>query len=91
MHLRRETPPWRYQLASEPEFDVVVNRIVNTELRGIRVDSLRLVVESDRTSIDYPLDFNAADLQFDDHLANRGWMPLTCGHATLWLAASRFL
>ena len=64
IHLRRETPPCRYQLASEREFDVVVNRIVNTELRGIRVDSLRLVVESDHSSIDYPLDFNAADLPF---------------------------
>ncbi|MDR5735981.1 hypothetical protein QCE47_27075 [Caballeronia sp. LZ025] len=60
--LRLETPPCRYQLASEREFDVVVNRIVNTELRGIRVDSLRLAVESDHSSIDYPLDFNAADL-----------------------------
>jgi hypothetical protein len=62
IHLRVETPPYRYQLGSEREFDVVVNRIVNAELRGIRVDSLRLVVESDRSSIDYPLDFNAADL-----------------------------
>ena len=62
IHLRLQTPPCRYELASEREFDVVVNRIVNTELRGIRVDSLRLVVESDHSSIDYPLDFNAADL-----------------------------
>jgi hypothetical protein len=62
IHLRREDRAARYQFGSEREFDVVVNRIVNTELRGVRVDSMRLVVESDQSSIEYPLDFNAADI-----------------------------
>lgn len=62
IHLRRAKQPRTYQLSSEREFDVAVNRIVDTELRGIRVDSMRLVVESDQSSIEYPLDFNAADI-----------------------------
>ncbi|AQH05376.1 hypothetical protein A9R05_40885 (plasmid) [Burkholderia sp. KK1] len=79
IHLRRQMPPCRYQLGSEREFDVVVNRIVNAELRGIRVDSLRLIVESDHSSIDYPLDFNAADLPARRSL-NQPWVDA----AELW-------
>ena len=62
IHLRRDDRPRSYQLTSEREFDVAINRIVDTELRGVRVDSMRLVVESDQSSIEYPLDFNAADI-----------------------------
>jgi len=62
IHLRRDDQPRSYQLTSEREFDVAINRIVDTELRGVRVDSMRLVVESDQSSIEYPLDFNAADI-----------------------------
>ncbi|WP_250537039.1 hypothetical protein [Caballeronia sp. AZ10_KS36] len=62
IHLRRAEQPRIYELSSKRELDVAINRIVDTELRGVRVDSMRLVVEFGQSSIEYPLDFNAADI-----------------------------
>ncbi|WP_213233951.1 hypothetical protein [Caballeronia sp. NK8] len=42
--------------------NVVIGRIVGHELRGIRVDRTRVVVETDGRFTEYSLDFNAADL-----------------------------
>ncbi|GJH12716.1 hypothetical protein CBA19CS11_27780 [Caballeronia novacaledonica] len=62
IHLHREHHAGTVRLAREQELDVVIGRIVGRELRGIRVDRTRVVVETDRRFTEYSLDFNAADL-----------------------------
>jgi len=62
IHLRREDHAGSVRLAREQELDIVVGRIVGQDLRGIRVDRTRVVVETDRRFTEYSLDFNAADL-----------------------------
>jgi hypothetical protein len=62
IHLQRETRAKAYQLTRERDFDMVVSRIVGNELRGVRVDRTRLVVEVRDSYTEYPLNFNAADL-----------------------------
>lgn len=61
IHLRREAEGEPFLLARERELDMVVGRIVDTELRGVRVDRTRLVVETHGAFIEYPLNFNAAE------------------------------
>jgi hypothetical protein len=61
IHLRRNADGEPYLLEREREFDVVVGRIVDTELRGVRVDRTRLVVETEGAFTEYPLDFDAAE------------------------------
>jgi hypothetical protein len=43
--------------------DVVLNRIVESELTGVRHDCMRLVVQSDETLIGYPIGFNALEVK----------------------------
>ncbi|CAN7793387.1 hypothetical protein LJR267_009393 [Paraburkholderia hospita] len=43
--------------------DVVLNRIVESELTGVRHDCMRLVVQSDERLIDYPIGFNALEVK----------------------------
>ncbi|KAK42582.1 hypothetical protein BG58_40230 [Caballeronia jiangsuensis] len=62
IHLHRKHHAGGVRLAREQELDVVIGRIVAQELRGIRVDRTRVVVETDRSFTEYSLDFNAADL-----------------------------
>ncbi|WP_157696224.1 hypothetical protein [Caballeronia temeraria] len=62
IHLHRKHHAGTVRLAREQELDVVIGRIVGQELRGIRVDRTRVVVETDRRFTEYSLDFNAADL-----------------------------
>ncbi|WP_248324041.1 MULTISPECIES: hypothetical protein [unclassified Caballeronia] len=61
IHLRREAEGQTYLFERDREFDVVAGRIVDKELRGIRVDRTRLVVESEGAFTEYPLNFNAAE------------------------------
>lgn len=43
--------------------DVALNRIVESELTGVRHDCMRLVVPSDERLIDYPIGFNALEVK----------------------------
>ena len=71
IHVCRPNHPRSYQLTSEREFDVAINRIVDAELRGISVDSMRLVVEVDQSSITRWIPLRPM-LGPADHLTNRG-------------------
>lgn len=62
IHLHRKHHAGGVRLARQQELDVVIGRIVGHELRGIRVDRMRVVVETDGRFTEYSLDFNAADL-----------------------------
>jgi hypothetical protein len=62
IHLHRKHHAEGVRLAREKELDVVIGRIVGQELRGIRVDRTRVVVETGRGFTEYSLDFNVADL-----------------------------
>ncbi|GJH21372.1 hypothetical protein CBA19CS22_32540 [Caballeronia novacaledonica] len=62
IHLHRKHHAGGVRLARQQELDVVIGRIVGHELRGIRVDRVRIVVETDGRFTEYSLDFNAADL-----------------------------
>lgn len=61
VHLRRDPPTKPFMFERDRDFDVVVGRIIDLELRGVRVDQTRLVVEAESTFTVYPLNFNAAD------------------------------
>ncbi|VXC84993.1 conserved hypothetical protein [Burkholderia sp. 8Y] len=61
IHLRRQAGGQPYLLEKEREFDVAVGRIVETELRRVRIDRTRLVVETEGAFREYPLNFNAAE------------------------------
>ncbi|MFM0523024.1 hypothetical protein PQR08_36995 [Caballeronia jiangsuensis] len=62
IHLHRKGHPGSVRLTRERELDIVVGRIVGQDLRGIRVDRTRVVVETGGKFTEYSLDFNAADL-----------------------------
>lgn len=61
IHLRRDALTQPFVFKRTRELDVVVGRIVDLELRGVRVDQTRLVIEADGAFTEYPLNFNAAD------------------------------
>ncbi|CAN7793193.1 hypothetical protein LJR034_009307 [Caballeronia sp. LjRoot34] len=57
------------QLDADPEetinflsaLDVMLNKIVSTDLAGVRIDHMRLVVESLGASVEVPFDFSTED------------------------------
>ncbi len=61
--LQRDARSGPYMLSKAEELDVVLNRIIERELRGVRVDRIRLLVDHAGAVTEYPLDFNAADLK----------------------------
>jgi len=63
VHLVADEPsqPQRTDLLTT--LDVVLNRIIDNELTGVRHDCMRLVVHSGERLIDYPIRFNALEVK----------------------------
>ena len=63
VHLVADEPSQPQRIDLLTALDVVLNRIVNTELTGIRHDCMRLVVQSQKALTDYPIGFNALEVK----------------------------
>ncbi|KND57251.1 hypothetical protein BVER_00554c [Candidatus Burkholderia verschuerenii] len=62
VHLRRTSSAQKHRLSRVDELGTVLNRIVDQELRGIRIDRTHLIVQQGTAFFEYPIDFNASDL-----------------------------
>ncbi|WP_429563590.1 hypothetical protein [Paraburkholderia sp. MM6662-R1] len=62
VHLVANAPTQPQSTDIDTELDVVLNRIIDAELVGVRHDCLRLVVQVDAQMTEYPIIFNALDL-----------------------------
>ena len=54
-----DPPPDHLEVA----LDLLLNRIVERELVGIRIDRIRFVLETDGSFFEYPIEYSAADFQ----------------------------
>ena len=71
VHLVADEPSQPQRIDLLTALDVVLNRIVNTELTGIRHDCMRLVVQSQETLTDYPIGFNTLEVKRPRDAAKR--------------------
>ena len=51
----------------EAALDVILNRIVENEFIGVRVDRLHFVLETDAAFFEYPIEYSADDFQKRDN------------------------
>ncbi|AUT75805.1 hypothetical protein C2L64_46705 [Paraburkholderia hospita] len=62
VHLLRSAAVDSQMHISEAAFDTVLNRIVGTQLAGVRLDRIQFVVQTGDELVTYPIRFNALDL-----------------------------
>jgi hypothetical protein len=61
VHLVADKPAQPQRIDLLTSLDVIVNRIIEVELMGVRHDCIRLVVQSDTQMTDYPINYNALE------------------------------
>lgn len=62
VHLVADEPTQPQSTEIDTALDVVLNRIIEAELVGVRHDCVRLVVQADAQMTEYPITFNALDV-----------------------------
>ncbi|MFM0742144.1 hypothetical protein PQQ51_33390 [Paraburkholderia xenovorans] len=61
VHLQHSDPSFASPVTSLTIRDQVLNRIISTELAGIRISSLRVVIEDGSGAFEFPLEFDLHD------------------------------
>ena len=71
VHLMADAPAQPQSTDLGTALDVILNRIIDAELVGVRHDCVRLVVQADAQMTEYPITFNALDVARPGDLAKR--------------------
>ncbi|MBC8750457.1 MULTISPECIES: hypothetical protein [Paraburkholderia] len=71
VHLVANEPTQPHSTELDTALDVILNRIIDAELIGVRHDCVRLVVQADAQLTEYPVTFNALDVARPGSVAGR--------------------
>ncbi|AXF18786.1 hypothetical protein [Paraburkholderia caledonica] len=63
VHIMADQPLQPTSTDLHTALDVILNRIIEVELRGVRHDCIRLVVQAEAQMIDYPITYNALEIR----------------------------